>query len=193
MAGGKENFKFFMMHRIIIDLNQDSLVLRVRQKIAVMSGIENSILEMAYWRWQCYSIKLIYKSCYWLHQFLAALQNMNPHYCSLSTIFFLSFLFFLQADRLCDEISGFVEYGFDLVQQGGTWHQFCQENIRIFIFVIKMLSPANDSNMTCKGRYCSYQRFHIQTRWKVQFCFVLTPSPRLSTFLNSTAITAIDK
>lgn len=26
----------------------------------------------------------------------------------------------VQEDRLCDEISGFVEYGFDIVQQGGT-------------------------------------------------------------------------
>lgn len=24
-----------------------------------------------------------------------------------------------QVDRLCDEISGFVEYGYDLVEQGG--------------------------------------------------------------------------
>lgn len=30
-----------------------------------------------------------------------------------------------QVDRLCDEISGFVEYGYDLVEQGGIFCGFC--------------------------------------------------------------------
>ena len=30
-----------------------------------------------------------------------------------------------QVDRLCDEISGFVEYGYDLVEQGGIFWGFC--------------------------------------------------------------------
>lgn len=37
-----------------------------------------------------------------------------------------------QVDRLCDEISGFVEYGYDLVEQGGIFLWFLL--LLLFVF-----------------------------------------------------------
>ena len=47
----------------------------------------------------------------------------------------------LQADRLCDEMSGFVEYGFDLVQQGGTCILFFFPRGNNFVLVTSFLWP----------------------------------------------------
>ena len=42
-----------------------------------------------------------------------------------------------QVDRLCDEISGFVEYGYDLVEQGGIFVVFV---VIVVLFFLKFFS-----------------------------------------------------
>lgn len=42
-----------------------------------------------------------------------------------------------QVDRLCDEISGFVEYGYDLVEQGGIFVVFV---VIVILFFLKFFS-----------------------------------------------------
>lgn len=42
-----------------------------------------------------------------------------------------------QVDRLCDEISGFVEYGYDLVEQGGIFVVFV---VIVVLFFFKFFS-----------------------------------------------------
>lgn len=42
-----------------------------------------------------------------------------------------------QVDRLCDEISGFVEYGYDLVEQGGIFGVFV---VIVVLFFLKFFS-----------------------------------------------------
>lgn len=42
-----------------------------------------------------------------------------------------------QVDRLCDEISGFVEYGYDLVEQGGIFGAFV---VIVVLFFLKFFS-----------------------------------------------------